>query len=366
MVALLAELKRRKIFPVAAVYGVVAWIVAQAVTLVEEPLALPSWFDTAIIVLLIAGFPVALVLAWIFDVTPTSPQKAVPAAPATAGGAARLVAAPKLHQTIKFCTTPDGVRLAYATVGGGPALVKTANWFSHLELDWESPIYGHMLRDFANEFRLTVYDQRGNGLSDWDAKDISLQGFLTDLETVVDAAGVERFALMGFSQGCLPAIASAVEHPERLTHLVLFGGFASNFRDPAQTEAIATLIEQGWGQNNPAFRQMFTSALIVKATKEESDWLNEMQLKSTSPSVAARIFRAIHAMDVTMLAPKITVPTLVLHARDEGGVPFEIGRRMAALIPGARLVGLDTENHMLLERDPAYARFKEEVFAFLR
>jgi pimeloyl-ACP methyl ester carboxylesterase len=271
-----------------------------------------------------------------------------------------------LQRTIKFCRSSDGVRLAYATVGDGPPLVKTGNWLSHVELDWEGPVFGPLLHDLARERQLTVYDERGSGLSDWNVEDFSLDGFVADLEAVVDAARIERFALFGLSQGCHASIAYCVKHPDRVTHLVLFGGFARDFRGQEQIDAIATLIAQGWGQKNPAFRQMFTSSLITDATKEELDWLNEMQRVSATPQNAARIFRTSHAIDVTAEAARISVPTLVLHSRGEAGVPFECGREMASLIPDARLVALDSENHVLLERDPAYARFKQEMFAFLR
>ena len=194
---------------------------------------------------------------------------------------------------------------------------------------------------------------------------MSLDAFVGDLETVVKAAGLQRFALFGFSQGCAVSIAYAARHPDRLTHLILFGGFARDFRGPEQVDAMATMIEQSWGQKNPALRQYFTSSLMPNATKEEFDAFNELQRVSTSPENAARLFRAFHAIDVTALAPMITVPTLVLHARHEQGVPFEVGRQMAALIPGSRFVGLEGENHLLLEREPAYAQFREEVLGFI-
>ena len=272
----------------------------------------------------------------------------------------------RLRPTVKFCRSRDGVRLAYSTVGDGPAVVKTANWLSHLELDWEGPVWGPYFRDLAQEHQLTIYDERGNGLSDWNVEHFSLDAFVADLETVVDAARLERFALIAFSQGCSPSIAYCVKHPERVTHLVLYGGFVRDFRGKEQIEAIATLIEQGWGQKNPVFRQMFTSTLIVDARKEEIDWLNEMQRVSTTAQNAAKLFRTIHAIDVTAVAPQVSTPTLVLHARGETGVPFECGREMASLIPGARLVALESDNHILLSREPAYARFMEEVRSFLR
>jgi len=290
---------------------------------------------------------------------------AITAMPIHGNDRVTVVNSRKLRPTVKFCRSKDGVRLAYSTVGEGPALLKTANWLSHLELDWEGPVFGPLLRDFARDSQVTFYDERGNGLSDWNVETFSLDSFVADLEAVANAAGLDRFALLAFSQGCSPSIAYCVKHPERVTHLVLYGGFARDFRGQQQIDAIGTLIEQGWGQKNPAFRQMFTSTLIVEATKEELDYLNEVQRVSTTAQNAAKLFRTIHGIDVTALAPRVRVPTLVLHARAEAGVPFECGREMASLIPGARLVALESENHILLPREPAYARFMEEVRSFL-
>ena len=347
--SLFAELKRRNVFKVTVAYAIVAWLLVQVIVAVETPLHLPEWADTFIIVLLIIGFPVALILAWAFELTPEGIKKTPEESVGESARHKSIPAQPPLPTT-RFCTASDGVRLAYMTVGQGPPLVKTANWLSHLELDWASPISGPLLRDLSAAFELTLYDERGNGLSDWDVNDLSLDAFVGDLETVVEAAGLQRFALLGFSQGCAVSIAYAARHPDRLTHLILFGGFARDFRGPEQINAIATMIEQGWGQKNPALRQYFTSAVMPNAT---------------SPENAARLFRSFHAMDVTALAPTITVPTLVLHARYEQGVPFEVGREMAALISGSRFIGLEGENHFPLEREPAYARFMDEVSRFI-
>jgi pimeloyl-ACP methyl ester carboxylesterase len=359
-----AELKRRNVFKVGIAYAIVAWLLVQVIVAVEKPLHLPEWADTFVIVLLVIGFPIALLLAWAFELTPEGIKKTPEESAGDSTQHKSIPAQPSLPAT-RFCTAGDGVRLAYMTVGQGPPLVKTANWLSHLELDWSSPISGPLLRDLSAAFELTLYDERGNGLSDWDAADLSLDAFVGDLETVVEAAGLQRFALLGFSQGCAVSIAYAARHPDRLSHLVLFGGFARDFRGPEQVNAVATLIEQGWGQKNPALRQYFTSEVMPNATKEEFDAFNELQRVSTSPENAARLFRSFHAMDVTALAPTITVPTLVLHARLEQGVPFEVGREMAALIPGSRFVSLEGENHFPMEREPAYARFKEEISRFI-
>lgn len=272
---------------------------------------------------------------------------------------------PRARPSIQFCRTRDGVRLAYAISGKGSPLVRTAHWLSHLEHDWDSPVYGHLLKDLSQDHRLLRYDHRGNGLSDWDVEDISLRAFVTDLETVVEAAGLERFALMGVSMGCPVSIAYAAKHPERLSHLVLYAGFARPMRSDADVQAMATLMKSHWGQSNPAFRQMWTTTLMPDATPEEQNWFNEQQRLSASADNAVRILMAIHAMDVAALLDGIKVPTLVVHPREDAIVPLEGGRGLAASIPGARFVQLETRNHMILEHDPASTRFKEEVLAFL-
>jgi class 3 adenylate cyclase/pimeloyl-ACP methyl ester carboxylesterase len=275
-------------------------------------------------------------------------------------------------QQIRFCRSADGVQLAYARMGQGPLLVKAGAFLTHLEKELESPIWRHLWRDLAGDFTLIRYDARGNGLSDWDVDELSFDAFVRDLETVVDAAGLDRFPLLGISQGCAVSIAYAVRHPERVTRLVLYGGFAQGAakraRSAAEREqlaAVLTLVRLGWGQENPAFRQIFTSQFVPEGTKEQIDWWNEMQRVSASPENAARFIAAVGDIDVTDLLAKVAVPTLVMHARDEARVPFEAGRRMAAGIPGARLVPLQSRNHLILESEPAYARFLEEIRSFL-
>lgn len=276
------------------------------------------------------------------------------------------------QQEIRFCTAADGVRIAYATAGSGPPLVKAANWLNHLEHDWVSPAWRHLLRDLTRDFFLVRYDERGNGLSDWDAEDISFESFVTDLETVVDAAGLERFPLLGISQGCSVCVAYAVRHPERVTRLVLYGGYARGVckrDDPTaaeSAEALLTLMRQGWGRENPAFRQLWTTRFMPEATQEQAKWFNDLQRITASPENAMRIRRVLDQIDVSALLSRVDVPTLVLHARGDDAVPFEEGRRLAAGIRGARFVALDTRNHMILENEPAWPRFMEEVRSFLR
>lgn len=273
-------------------------------------------------------------------------------------------------QKIEYCRTADGVRLAYATVGNGPSLVKAGNWLNHLEYDWESPAWGHLLHGLAKEYTLTRYDPRGTGLSDWEVSDISLDAWVGDLAAVVEAAGVERFPLLGISQGCAVSIAYAVRHPGRVSHLILYGGFAvgAKKRSPAEKdkrEAMITLMRLGWGTDNPAIRQMFTSYIFPGATKEQADTFNELQRRTTSPECAAAYYNATGDLDVTDLLPKVTVPALVMHARGDLQVPFDAGRQMAAGIPGARFVAMPGNNHVFLEQDPTAERFFEEIRLFL-
>jgi pimeloyl-ACP methyl ester carboxylesterase len=262
------------------------------------------------------------------------------------------------------------VRLAYATAGSGPTIVKTANWMNHLEYDWESPIWRHVFRGLAREHTLIRYDARGNGMSDWDVDELSLDAWVSDLETVVTAAGIERFPLLGISQGCAVSIAYAARHPDRVSHLVLYGGFAlgGKKRTPAEKErrdAMATLMRLGWGADSPVFRQLFTGLFIPGGTQEQADFFNELQRRTTSPECAARYFDAAGDIDVSDLLAKVTVPTLVMHARGDLVSPFEAGRQLAAGIPGAHFIALQGQNHLFLQDEPASERFFEEVKLFL-
>jgi len=275
------------------------------------------------------------------------------------------------NQDVRFCTSPDGVQIAYALVGSGPPLVKAPNWMSHLEYDWKSPVWRHLMQELASDRTLIRFDQRGNGLSDWRVDDISFGRFVQDLETVVDAVGLDRFPLLGISQGCAISVAYAVRNPERVSALVLYGGYSRGRKnvgsevEAEKADAYATMIRHGWGQDNPSFRQLFTSAFMPDATPDQVNWFNELQRVSAAPEVAARIQSANDNMDVSKLLPQVHVPTLVLHVREDGIVPFEEGRRLAASIPNARFVSLEGRNHLMLEDEPAWTRFVTEVQNFL-
>jgi class 3 adenylate cyclase/pimeloyl-ACP methyl ester carboxylesterase len=295
---------------------------------------------------------------------------APPAGAARTGAPAAVPGA--LQQQIHFCRARDGVELAYSMIGQGPALVKTGNWMTHLEFDLESPIWRHLYRELARDYTLVRYDTRGNGLSDRTVDEVSFDLFVSDLETVVNATRLERFAMFGISQGCAVAIAYAVRHPERVSHLLLYGGFAlgQNKRPRTAEEkdedaALMTLMRRGWGKQNPAFRQIFTSQFMPGATKEQADWFNELQRITVSPETAVRLVEATADIDVTDLLPRVSVPTLVMHTRDDARVPFDAGRRMAAGIPGARFVPLPGSNHLFLETEPAFSQFLEHARAFL-
>jgi predicted ATPase/DNA-binding SARP family transcriptional activator/pimeloyl-ACP methyl ester carboxylesterase len=303
-----------------------------------------------------------------------SPTEAI-ASPVAAGvGTARSGSAPQreFEQSIRFCQSADGVRLAYATIGAGPPLVKAANWLSHLEYDWQSPIWQHWLIGLAQQHTLIRYDERGCGLSDWSVDDFSFEAWVRDLEAVVDAVGVDRFPLIGLSQGGPIAIAYAIRHPERVSHLILYGSYArgklKRELTPEKTDEVETLVKLirlGWGRENPAFRQVFASMFIPDATLEQYRWFNDLQRASASPENAARIVEGFNTIDVRHLAAQLDIPTLVLHARGDMRIPFEEGRLLASLIPGARLVTLESHNHILLEHEPAWQKFLSEVHEFL-
>lgn len=277
-----------------------------------------------------------------------------------------------MDQTIRFCRAPDGVRIAYATSGEGPPLVKAANYLTHLEREWNGPVWHHWLRGLAQHRTLIRYDARGSGLSDRDVSEFSIQAWVRDLEAVVEATGLARFPLLGISQGASVAVAYAAKHPERVTHLILYGGYArgrfNRNLTPQQVQEAETLINAiriGWGHENPAFRQLFTTQLMPGGSKEQMWSLNELARVSASPETAARMERALYHIDVSHLAPRLTVPTLVLHARQDAAIPFEEGRHLATLIPDARFVPLDSKNHILLDGEPAWTRFLAELHAFL-
>jgi pimeloyl-ACP methyl ester carboxylesterase/AraC-like DNA-binding protein len=274
-------------------------------------------------------------------------------------------------QQVLYCPASDGTRLAYSVTGEGPATVKTANWLNHIEHDWDSPLWRHWIEEFTRGRSLVRYDERGNGLSDWDTPDLSFEAFVDDLECVADCLELESFDLLAISQGAAVAIAYAVRHPGRVRHLVICNGYAAGWAvraDPAELarrEAMITLTEVGWGADSPAYRQLFTNHYIPEASPKQMGWFNEMQRKSASPENAVRLQRTLGAIDVRELLPKVATPTLIFHSRDDQAVPFSQGEELAANIPGASFIPLESRNHILLETEPAWTMFTEISREFL-
>ena len=277
------------------------------------------------------------------------------------------------RQEIRFCITDDGVRLAYATVGNGYPVVKVADCFNHIDFEWDSPIWRHWVRDLGNNFSLVRYDGRGSGLSDWEIEDVSFEAWIHDLEKVVDAASLEKFALMGHSQGGAVAIAYAARHPERVSHLILWGGYARGayHRDvPDAVEvrrALETLVQLNWGRTNPSFFQMVTDLYIPdKATPEEQRWFRDLQQVSISPNNLVRYMRACDDINVRPILPTLHMPTIVLHSDRDKIAPPQEGRILAAEIRDARFVPLASANHVLLADEPAWKVFREELTSFVK
>ena len=276
-----------------------------------------------------------------------------------------------MKQRIRYVVTDDQVQLAWAEIGRGPPLVKTATWLTHLQYDLESPIWAHWIRFFGEHFRYLRYDERGCGMSDWTAGDLAQERWVGDLEDVVDAAGIDRpFALLGISQGAATAIRYAVRHPQRVSHLILYGGYAvggNKSEDPerrALYKAVMDVVGLGWGSGNPAFRQLFTSRFVPQGSQAQIDWFNELCRRTTSPANACALLAARGNVDVREELARVRVPTLVLHSSHDQIAPLSQGRLLASRIPGATFVQLESHNHVLLEHEPAWRAFCDAVLEF--
>jgi pimeloyl-ACP methyl ester carboxylesterase/DNA-binding CsgD family transcriptional regulator len=275
-----------------------------------------------------------------------------------------------MRQPIHLVRTPDGVHLAWTRCGRGPTLVKAANWMTHLRDDVDSPVWRHWLRFFSDHFDLLRFDERGCGLSDRDVADVSESNWLSDLETVVEAAKPRLpMVLLGISQGGAAAIRYAIKHPERVSHLVLYGSYARGWakrseNDAQHYHAVSEMVRLGWGSDNPVFRQAFTSRFLPGGTHEQLDWYNELCRKTCAPEMAVRLLAVRALTDISDLLPQVRVPTLVLHARHDEVVPFSEGRTLAANIPGAEFVELESRNHVLLEHEPAWTVFRQALLDF--
>jgi len=278
----------------------------------------------------------------------------------------------KPTQRIRYLRTPDGVRLAWAEAGTGPVMIKAANWLTHLEYEWESPVWRHWIHFFSDHFRFVRYDERGCGMTDAKTGDLSLERWVEDLEDVIEAANPQApFALLGISQGGPICVAYAVKHPERVSHLVLYGAYARGaFQrgDPDRESfyrAMVDLVRLEWGSDNPTFRQVFTSRFIPGGTDEQLGWFNDLCRKTLTPQIAAQLLESRGMLDVTALLGEVRTPTLVLHARGDVVAPIAEGHILAAGIPGAQFIELDSKNHILLEHEPAWERFCDEVREFI-
>jgi len=274
-----------------------------------------------------------------------------------------------VEQKLGFCTASDGVRICYATVGEGPPLVKAPNWLTHLEFEWQSPVWGHWWEELAQSHFVVRFDQRGSGLSDWNVEDLSFDAWVRDLEAVVSTLDLENFVLLGISQGGAVAIDYLARNPGKASKLILYGAYSRGSLKRGEAleefEARLTLTRHGWGRDDPAYRQMFTSRFMPEATAEQAGWFNDLQRISTSPENAARIQTVTANIDVLDLVSEVDVPTLVIHGLHDRQVPFEQGRQLGALIPDARFVPLESKNHLLLRSEPAWQMVLSEVRRFL-
>jgi len=278
----------------------------------------------------------------------------------------------KVEHRVSFTTSFDGTRIAFASAGNGPPLVKVGNYMGHVEYDWDSPVWAHWLEELTRSHTLIYYDERGSGLSDWNAEDVSFEAWVRDLEAVVDATGLRRFPLFAMSQAGAVAVAYAARHPDKVTRLIVHGAYSRGWLKRDLTEEqmeeeklMISLMRVGWGRENPAFRQVFAMQLFPDASSEHIRALEEQMRLSVSPKNAVRLESEMHRIDVRNLAQQITVPTLVLHSREDQAVPFEEGRLLASLIPKAQFVALESKNHVLTEHEAAWPKFVEAVRSFL-
>jgi pimeloyl-ACP methyl ester carboxylesterase/DNA-binding winged helix-turn-helix (wHTH) protein len=278
---------------------------------------------------------------------------------------------PLPRQDVRFSVTEDGVRLAWASTGDGPPLVKASNWLTHLDFEWGSPIWQHWWTELSKHHRLIRYDERGNGMSQRDVPHVSFDTWVRDLETVVDAARLDRFSLLGISRGGAIAIAYTVKHPERVNKLVLYGAFPMglyHYGSPEELEArraLISLTRLGWGLHDTAFCRMFTNRFMPNSTPVHENWFDDLQRVSTSAENAARLMDVDSGIDVRGLLRQVQVPTLVLHCDRDKVVSPEHGRQLAAEIPDARYASIPSANHLLLAEEPAWEILLQEFSGFM-
>jgi pimeloyl-ACP methyl ester carboxylesterase len=287
-------------------------------------------------------------------------------------------AQPAPSQEFRFAKLSSGATIAWTRSGrtDAPTLVRVAHWLTHVEYDLRSPVWRPWIERLAGSFRLVRYDERGCGLSGDDGRPRSLETWVEELEAVVDAAvdtaREQKVALLGVSGAAPIAIAYAARHPERVSHLVLLGGYlegalhrCSTDEERAFLQAQWRLVELGWGRDDPAVREFFTSRFIPQGSPEVRDGMNEQQRRSCSGPRAAEIMRARAEVDVRAIAPQVRAPTLVLHCEGDRVTPVALGHACAAAIPGARFESLPTANHVPLGHEPAFARFGDAVEEFV-
>jgi pimeloyl-ACP methyl ester carboxylesterase/DNA-binding CsgD family transcriptional regulator len=277
-----------------------------------------------------------------------------------------------IRQRVRYVNASDGTRLAWADAGEGPLVVKAANWLTHLEYEWESPVWKHWIQFFSSSFRFVRYDERGCGMSEWHGGSLSIDQWADDLARVIDAARPDGpVILLGISQGASTCVRYAIRYPERVARMIFYGGYARGalLRETpeaeAQFQAMIELARVAWGKANPTFRQVFTSRFIPGGTPEQLQWFNDLCLKTTTGDVFSHLLMARGTVNIAPLLGEVKPPTLVLHARDDEVVPLAEGRLMASGIPGAEFVELDSRNHILLEHEPAWQRFREAVLSFV-
>ena len=294
-----------------------------------------------------------------------------PARPTAAAAGDGPTDSTAVSQTIGFCTASDGVRIAHAAVGAGPPLVKAGNWLTHLEFEARSPVWAHWVRTLASAHRLVRYDQRGLGLSDWNVPDFAFERLVDDFEMIVDAHGLDRFPIVGVSHGCAIAVAFAARHPERVSRMIFYGGYARGWDRRGQPElsaqrhALATLMEHDLSSDNPALRRHYATLFAPGGTPEQIEWFGELMRVCVSPANARRQILAYGATDVVPLLGRVRAPTLVIHGNRDAVVPIVEGRLLAQSIPGARFLELESMNHILLAHEPAWTSFTTALRAFL-
>ena len=282
-----------------------------------------------------------------------------------------MVSSSPPRQEIRFVESRDGTRIATATTGAGHTIVRAAHWLTHVSHDPESPVWKHWVEELSSQNKLVRYDLRGCGLSDREVSDVSFDAWLADLEAVTEGL-TEPFTLIGMSQGGALSIAYALKHPERVGRLVLVGAYAQgtrvrakNEQDILEAETLANLMRLGWGSDLNAFNQVFTNLFIPEGSTEQQSWWRTLEQQTACAETAALIFEVLQKIDVLALLKKVTVPTLIFHARRDARIPFAEGQRLASYIPNAQFVPLESSNHVLLEDEPAWEAFKRALRSFL-